>query len=272
MKIRFTCILVLAAAFYLQGCAVGNRYNFSGVSIDVKSAPKQHTAVAVGALDKRKHIVSGRCGPTYVGMQRGGYGNPFRVNTESGLPFSDDMVNVISQSLNRNGYAATPVTISHDKTIQDAQAALAKTGAERLLFVIIKKWETDTYTNIGLDYELDLKVLDSKQHVLAEKTGTETKTISGSFWNPPAEAKMQAPLALKAALENLLNDQKVLAVLDTENPVNFADTSPSSLKNADVKSLDDLKVELKKIQGLKAEGLITGDEYKKMKAKIIDKM
>ncbi len=111
MKIRFSYLLILAAAFYLQGCAIGNTYNFSGVSIDVKSAPKQNTSVAVGALDKREHIVSGRCAPTYVGMQRAGYGNPFRVNTESGLPFSDDMVSVMSQSLNEAAIKRHPSTL-----------------------------------------------------------------------------------------------------------------------------------------------------------------
>ncbi len=144
---------------------------------------------------------------------------------------------------------------------------MANTGSERLLLVIVKKWETDTYTNIGLDYELALQVLDNKKNILAEKTATETKTIPGSAWNPPAEAKIQVPIAFKAAMESLLNDPKVLAAMDTEKPANIADKSQPELKDSTGKSLDDLKAELKKIQELKAEGLITDDEYKKMKDK-----
>lgn len=270
MKIRYAFVIVFIVAFCLQGCAVGNKYNFTDLKVDMKASQKKSTAVAVGALDKREHIVSGRCEPTYVGVQRAGFGNPWRVNTLSGLPFSDDIVSVLSESLSRSGYKATPVSIGFDKTIQDAQNALANTSAERLLLIIVKKWESDTYTNIGLEYDLSLQVLDDKKNILAEKSTAETKTLPGSSWDPPSAAKQQVPIALKVTLENLLSDQKVVAALDTGK--NIADRDELVQKNKSEKSLEAVKTELKKIQGLKDEGLINEDEYQNMKKKIIDKM
>jgi hypothetical protein len=64
-----------------------------------------------------------------------------------------------------------------------------------------------------LEYDLRLKVLDADPSVIAETAVAEKKTIPGSFWDPPAAAKEQIPIAFKEVLEKLLNDPKVLAAI-----------------------------------------------------------
>jgi hypothetical protein len=196
-----------------QGCAVGNKYNFADARADLQVSSVSQSTVAVATLDQREHILSGTCPPTYVGMQRAGFGNPWRVNTISDLPLAEDMTKAVSESLAKKGFKATPVIVAHTLSEKQAKQALAAKQVERSILILIKKWESDTYMNIGLDYDLRLMVLGSNQTVLAETSAVENKTISGSFWDPPAAAKEQIPIAFKEALEKLLNDPKVVAVL-----------------------------------------------------------
>ena len=202
-----------ALGFLAQGCAVGNKYNFSDTRADLQVSGTGQSSIAVATLDQRQDILSGTCPPTYVGMQRAGFGNPWRVNTVSDLPLAEDVTKAVSESLSKKGFKPAPVIVVHTLSEQQAKQALAAKQAERSILILIKKWESDTYMNIGLDYDLKLMVLGSNQTVLAETSAAENKTISGSFWDPPSAAKEQIPIAFKQALEKLLNDTKIIAAL-----------------------------------------------------------
>jgi hypothetical protein len=204
---------LLFLAFLFQGCAVGNVYNFSDVKAVLQAAPQKNNNVAVATLDKRDVIVSKTCPPTYIGMQRAGFGNPWRVNTASGRPLSDDVTKAVSESLAIRGYRTLPVIVSYDLTEQQVKDLLIQKKADRSIFVMIRQWESDTYMNIGLTYEIWLMVFGPNQALLADTSVSDTKNIAGSFWDPPAAAKEKIPEAFKAVLEALLNDPKVIAAL-----------------------------------------------------------
>jgi hypothetical protein len=207
-------LVFFALGFLAQGCAVGNKYNFTDIRADLQVSSTRQSNVAVATLDQRQDILSGTCPPTYVGMQRGGFGNPWRVNTLSDLPLAEDMTKAVSESLAKKGFKTTPVIVVHTLSEQQAKQALSAKQAERSILIVIKKWESDTYMNIGLDYYLRLMVLGSNQTTLAETFTAENKTIPGSFWDPPSAAKEQIPIAFKQALEKLLNDPKIIAALE----------------------------------------------------------
>src|SRR5512147_336665 len=96
------------SALFAQGCAVGNKYNFADTRADLQVSGSRQVNVAVATLDKREVVVSGECAPTYVGMQRAGFGNPWRVNTQSGQPLADDITKAVSESLTQKGFTALP--------------------------------------------------------------------------------------------------------------------------------------------------------------------
>jgi len=209
--IQFASVAVIAVL--LNACAVGNKYSLSDIKADFKGAPSNVKTVALSASDQREVVKSGECAPTYVGMQRGGFGNPFRVNTESGLPLADDLTNAVSESLSKKGFKAMPV---YTKVADDSSRVLellkGQNGDRSLLFVI-SKWESDTYMNIGLDYEIELTVYDKQMAKLASSSVRENRSITGSAWNPPEAARREVPLAFKRALENLLNAPNILKAL-----------------------------------------------------------
>jgi len=180
--IRKSCFLMSFSLLLLaQGCAVGNKYNFADTRADLQVSSVSQSNVAVATLDQRQDILSGTCLPTYVGMQRAGLGNPWRVNTVSDLPLAEDMTKAVSESLAKKGFKPTPVIVVHALSEQETKQALAAKQAERSILILIKKWESDTYMNIGLDYDLRLMILGPNQTVLAETSAAENKTIPGSF-------------------------------------------------------------------------------------------
>jgi hypothetical protein len=201
-------------AILLQGCAVGNKYNFSDVRADLQIASAKVKNVSVATSDQRKVVMSGECAPTYAGMQRAGFGNPWRVNTESGLPLADDLTKAVSESLSKKGYNSLPVYVKYADDRSRILELLRERKAEKYLLFIIKKWESDTFTNIGLDYEIELTVYNDALIKLASASVAEKRDIPGSAWDPPTAAKREIPLAFKKALENLLNDPKILLAIE----------------------------------------------------------
>ena len=84
---------------------------------------------------------------------------------------------------------------------------------ERALLFVIKKWESDTYMNIRLVYDIELTVYNAESTKLASASISENKTLPGSFWDPPSAARSEVPRAFKKALQTLLNDPKILLAI-----------------------------------------------------------
>ncbi len=193
------------------GCAVGNKYQFADVTANVQAANKIYVAVA--SLDQRPTVLSGESPVDYVGMQRGGFGNPFNVTTYSGLPFADAVSESICQSLKQKGFDAESVLTKVGTPEKAALKQLLAKQAERSIFVNIRQWESDTYSNIGLTYDLALTVFDKDGSAVAQSIAKDTTTIPGSFANPPAAARKKVPAAFKDMIEDLLNDPEVKKAL-----------------------------------------------------------
>lgn len=206
-KKLFLCLVLFV--LMLSGCAVGNVYNFTDTRADIKYSLVSGKSAAVATHDQRADVVKGICDPSYVGMQRAGFGNPWRVHTASGLPFADDVTKAVAESLSGKGYQAIPVFVKAADDRARVMELMRANKAERNLLFIVKKWESDTYTNIGLTYDVELNVFDEDMNKLAEVSAVENKTIPGSVWDPPSAARREIPLAFQQILENLLNNQKI---------------------------------------------------------------
>jgi hypothetical protein len=85
--------------------------------------------------------------------------------------------------------------------------------AERSIFLNITQWESDTYSNIGLTYDLALTVFDEDGSAVARSTARANTTIPGSLVNPPAAARKKIAEAFKGVIGRLLNDSQVKKAL-----------------------------------------------------------
>lgn len=210
-SVVFQFIMLFLVSGFVGGCAVGNKIDYARVSADFTATGT--LAVSVAVHDQRDYVVSGAKMPTFVGLQRGGFGNPFNVSTASGRALAEDMAGIISEALSRKAFKAVPVAVAASDPPDAVLEKMKATRADRMVLLVLKEWKTDTYGNVALIYDVSLKVLDGSGKPLAEKKVDGRDNLGGSAWNPPAVARKAAPEAFKKKIEEMLNSAEVVAAL-----------------------------------------------------------
>lgn len=204
-------LLVIMATAVLSGCAVGNKHAYHDV--EAKTTAKTDKSVAVASLDRREYILSGQSKPELVGMQRGGFGNPFDVLTASGRALSSEFTAAIKGALERNGVKVIAIETKPSENAQPVMAQLKSSAVDRHLLLIIKEWIGDSQINTLVRYDLALTVAESSGKNLATKTHVGEQALGGSHLNPPGHAKEVMPKAFRDAIELLLNSPEIIAAL-----------------------------------------------------------
>src|SRR5262249_14134335 len=123
-KLVLVAPLVVVA---LTGCAVGNRYAYQSVvaTPQVSGTP----GVSVAPLDQREYWLSGSKEPQFVGLQRGGFGNPFDVRTADDKPLADSMTTALVNTLAKKGFRTQPVIVAHSVAADAARQQDPRPGA-----------------------------------------------------------------------------------------------------------------------------------------------
>lgn len=202
--VRFSFAVLFGIA--LGGCAIGNtsRYDLGGAALDVQSKQR----VAVATVDARPYVLSGNKPPTFVGLMRGGYGNPFDVATDSGRPLADDVSISIVKALDATGVSASKVIVAPRADIEDARQMLLESVADRYAFLVMRAWKSDTYYNTGLSFDLDLSILGPDGGIAAvERIRGQDDLGSGNPREPIEEA-------FKRKIEMIFNDPAIKAALE----------------------------------------------------------
>lgn len=159
---------VVALAAFLGGCAVGNTHSYGDAPLNLAVAASSPVAVAV--QDTRPYVLSGNKKEGFVGLSRGGYGNPFDVSTQSGGPLATEMRDGVVKALRGKGVTVSAVTISPRDTPSGVRKALSDTGANKSLLVTLREWKSDTYMSTALHFDVTLAVLDRKGETLAQNS------------------------------------------------------------------------------------------------------
>jgi hypothetical protein len=170
VSILFSCLLLI-------GCAAGNKYNYRAelTSLPLKSTTEQ--LLLLDLDDRRPYILSGEKNPDFVGLQRGGFGNPFEVTTASGKPMIDDMASSVAASLEKSGYS---VKIAEGNTDLSQLIILARShDIFRIIRLQVFEWKSDIYMSIGLHYDLQLSIYDAEGNLLAENSMKGNEAVGG---------------------------------------------------------------------------------------------
>jgi hypothetical protein len=207
-----SCQLIVGALILMasSGCAVGNKHQYADATPNLQIENGHATAVSV--QDRRPYVLDGDKDPDFVGVQRGGFGNPFDVTTASGKPLAADMSEAVVAALKKKNLTAAAVSVSPDASDAAIKEIIVSASAERLLIIKLLEWKSDTYQNTALIYHVELSILDSEGQLLAEKTAQGRDDLGGAFI-APAHAKSAVPVAFRRIFEGLLNDPKVRAAL-----------------------------------------------------------
>src|SRR5919201_2214627 len=199
---RLILFLPLAAAL-LSGCAVGNRYAYQTVVANPQLSGT--TPVAVATHDQREYVRSGSKAPQFVGLQRGGFGNPFDVLTADDKPLADAMTTALVNTLAKKGFRAQPVIVAHSVAAADAREQAARAGADRALVLTLQEWKSDSVMRVALAYDMTMSVLDRSGAVLAEKRLQGNDNLGAAPLSPAAVGDIVGA-AFKTKLEQMLDD------------------------------------------------------------------
>jgi hypothetical protein len=160
------------------GCAIWVKHNYTDAMPQLTVAGTGTLAVATH--DQRPYIVSGDTGPEFVGLSRGGYGNPFQVHTESARPLAEDMTRVMCRALNEKGFQCVPVIVATHDRPDEVQRQLQAVAGNLALLLVLNEWKSDTYINTNLTYNVTLSVLDSRGRDLRRVCDDDEAPVLGA--------------------------------------------------------------------------------------------
>ena len=203
-------LLVVLVAFLLAGCAVGRTAGYSDAAVNIPGASVSNVALALAVQDRRSYVVSGNKPEKFVGIQRGGFGNPFDVNTTSGAPVATDLRDAIAKGLKSKGYHVTPVTVAPGDANDAVKRKLLEARSRRSALIVLNELKSDSMMNSGVSYNMTLTVFDERGNALANSAARGEDNVPGSG-GIADETKITAAVARR--LEELFADQKVGAAL-----------------------------------------------------------
>jgi len=191
--------LIAAAAVWLGGCAFGQKITYSNTTADVDAAGNE--TVGVATLDQRPYVLSGNKKPSFVGLSRGGYGNPFDVETPKGAPLADEISESVSRSLAERGFKSSVVKVTPSQSRRAALEALTKTGAARLVLISLKEWKSDKFWRTSLIQDVSVQVMDAGGTELAKANFTSDEVVG------------DVPMAFRSKIEAWFADPKIVEAL-----------------------------------------------------------
>lgn len=198
----------LTVLLFLGGCAFGVKHDYQG-PFELNAATP--ASVAVATLDRRPYIVNGQKAENFVGLSRGGFGNPFDVTTESGKSLASDLSSSIVASMKSRGVDAKAVELRPAQNAEQAIAALRGAGTQKSVLLTLLEWKGDTMVNVGFNYDFTLRIFDKdgKQLVLKPQQGQENL---GSAGFSPGGGSQILP-RVRRMMEALFRDPDVVKAL-----------------------------------------------------------
>jgi hypothetical protein len=187
---RFAWISLLWAALATAGCAIGNTHTFNYRPQETSELGRGTTVLVFAVKDERPYIVAGEEPASFVGEQRGGFGNPFNVLTTDGRPFAQHVAETVKRDLEAAGFKV----LASDRLAEgEIGGFLAEQGANRAVAVVMREFNSNTYNNVDIEWDFVATVYDADGKELHRSTEIGKTTLTGSLWNPPKAAKEQVP-------------------------------------------------------------------------------
>lgn len=189
-KRRCAWISLLWAALAAAGCAVGNTHTINYQPRDSSELGRGITVLVFAVEDARPYIVAGEEPASFVGEQRGGFGNPFNVLTSDGRPFVEHVAKTVERDLEAAGFK---VLASSRVAEGEIGRFLAEQVADRAVAVVMREFNSNTYNNIDVEWDFMATVYGADGKELHRSTETGKTTLPGSLLNPPKAAKERVP-------------------------------------------------------------------------------
>jgi hypothetical protein len=192
----------------IAGCAVGNEYDYQSASVSLPLTGSGE--LGVGVVDNRSYVLSGDKTPDFIGLQRGGFGNPFDVMTASGNSLTQDMSTSLSDALRDSGYNVSSLSISSADPAA-IKSAVAANGVLKNIVLTVTEWKTDIYMDMTLHFDLLLEVLSGQGDTIASNKMQGEQKLGGAGMEK--QNASTAAAAFETKIGRLFNDPKIIDAL-----------------------------------------------------------
>jgi hypothetical protein len=199
---------VLALGAVLGGCAFGRTYSYTDTPVSLQGVSSTG-AVTVAVQDARPYVLSGAKSEHFVGLMRGGFGNPFDVNTSSGGPLANEIRDAIVRAMKARGIDARPVGAQSSESMVAVKRHLEEAKPHRAVLVTLREWKSDTMMSTDLHYDVSLMVFDESGNEIASSSIKGMDNL-GNLGLSPNEGISKASAR---KLDQLFDDEKVIAAL-----------------------------------------------------------
>jgi len=185
--------------------------SFKGPPVPVNYTGQRRLTVTV--LDHRPSILKYEKPLNFVGIIRGGYGNPFDLTTESGEPFADALLYTVTESLKAKGFPVTPISNKPEAKRKSVLKDFRSSGSDRLLLITVDEWQNDYYPasfsteNSHVLFDVELEVFNTEHKIVAKEE------ISGECHLPSGWPNETIPRFYQQKISELLNAPKIAAAL-----------------------------------------------------------
>jgi hypothetical protein len=204
-KLISICIAISLFSM-LGGCAVGVTHQYSNAALQIKAT--NGSKLGIGVQDRRLYIVTKEKPENFVGLSRGGFGNPFIVRTSSGEPLADDMSKSIQAALSSNGVKVSTINIPVGIDETEAIKRLAASSGKSIL-IELNEWKADTYMSTTLTYDVLALVIDVDGKIISSKKISGSENLGGSAMNPPEHSRKAVPIAFRKKMEELFSAPEI---------------------------------------------------------------
>ena len=249
MKILF---VALATAFLFTGCVTKLTVENSAVRV-----PVQGTATyAVGVIENRPYVLSGKKNDGYEGIFRALYGIPSSMENIEKKKFSDYIGDRIAQGFQNAGYKVTKLTIPKGTIESDTVSRIKSSAADYAFTLRMNDWRFDWGGFIPLSwqfwYDVDVSVYSGNGELLATHSfvGKDIPPVAGndSIFNNSVKH-------YQTKFDEFLSDPEIRNALKGIKSTAAESTTP--------------KGRLEQLKALFDAGLITEKEYADKKAVIL---
>lgn len=204
-------LLPVALALVLGGCMMGHRHTFVYVPELGPDVGRDRAVVVFAVQDLRKDVVAGDEEPEWVGEQRNKYGIPFDVKTAGKRPFADLVQEMVAADLEAIGFRTILIP---ETAVRDASERLRRHDAERGVSVVMRVFNSDTYLDIDVEWDLEAEVYGPGSEVLARGRLEGRRELKGSLLNPPKAAKRKVPPFVYDLIHQLIGaDESIVEAL-----------------------------------------------------------
>lgn len=217
----YRAVTLLSVCSLLAGCAVGNTHTFRYSRPAVDSVGNDRVVLMFKVREARAPIVVEGEPPTWVGEQRSGFGIPYNVLTTDRRPFYQVVSETIQKDLEAAGFSVVATSVQLPNGPVALGERLSAAEAERGLYVEMRKFNSNTYTNIDVEWDFIARVFAASGAQIAENHLEGRTTLPGSFLNPPAAAKQRVPPFFYQLMRELVieSDEVMMALSgEAESP------------------------------------------------------